>query len=49
MLTYGENKVFQDKTKFKQCQSKNPAIRKTVEEKLQPMDSNYTKENIGNM
>jgi hypothetical protein len=43
-----ENKVFYDKTKFKQYLSRNPVLRKVVEEKLQRKDVNNTYESTGN-
>ena len=40
----GENKIFQDKTKFKQCLSTNPALQRTLKGKLQHKDGNYALE-----
>jgi predicted HicB family RNase H-like nuclease len=39
-----ENKIFQDKPKFKQYISTNPALQRTLEEKLQHKEGTYTKE-----
>ena len=36
----GENKIFQDKNKFKQFAATNPALQKVIEGKLQPKESN---------
>ena len=44
----GETKVFQDKTKFKQCLSTNTALQKIIEEKVQHKKGNYTKEKARN-
>ena len=44
----GENKIFHDKTKFKQYLSTNPALQKILEGKLQPKEENYNHKNIGN-
>jgi hypothetical protein len=40
----GENKIFQDKTKFKQCLSTNPALQRMLEGKLQHKKGTHTKE-----
>jgi hypothetical protein len=39
-----EEKVFQDKTKFKQYLSTNPALQRILEGKLQHKEGTYTKE-----
>jgi hypothetical protein len=39
----GETKIFQDKTKFKQYTSTNPALQRIQEGKLQHKESNCTK------
>jgi hypothetical protein len=39
-----ETKIFQDKTKFKQCISTNPALQKILEGKLQHKKGIFTKE-----
>ncbi|MBV2133994.1 hypothetical protein KRX52_14530, partial [Pseudomonas sp. MAP12] len=44
----GENKIFHDKTRFKQYVTTNPALQKVLEGKLQPKEINYTHKNIGN-
>jgi hypothetical protein len=44
----GGNKIFHDKTKFKQYLLTNTALQKILEEKLQPKEVNYTQENTGN-
>ena len=44
----GENKIFQDKTRFKHYVATNPALQKVLEGKLQPKEINYTHINIGN-
>ena len=44
----GENKIFHEKTRFKQYISTNPAIQKVLEGKLQPKEVNYNQKNIGN-
>ena len=44
----GENKMFNDKTRFKQYVTTNPAIQKVLEGKLQSKEINYTCTNIGN-
>ena len=36
----GENKIFQDKNKFKQFAATNPALQKVIEGKSQPKESN---------
>ena len=36
----GENKIFQDKNKFKQYVATNPALQKVLEGKSQPKESN---------
>ena len=36
----GENKIFQDKNKFKQFIATNPALQKVIEGKSQPKESN---------
>ena len=36
----GENKIFQDKNKFKQFAATNSALQKVIEGKLQPKESN---------
>ena len=36
----GENKIFQDKNKFKQYVATNPALQKVIEGKSQPKESN---------
>ena len=38
----GENKIFQDKNKFKQFVATNPALQKVIEGKSQPKESNIT-------
>jgi hypothetical protein len=40
----GENKIFWDKTKFKQYLSVNPALVRITKRKLQRKESTYTKE-----
>ena len=40
----GENKIFQDKTKFKQYLSTNRALQRILEGKLQHKKDTYTKE-----
>jgi hypothetical protein len=40
----GENKIFWDKTKFKQYLSTNPALQRILERKLQHKDDTCTKE-----
>ena len=40
----GENKIFQDKTKFKQYLSTNPTIQRILEGKLQSKEGVFTKE-----
>jgi hypothetical protein len=40
----GENKIFHDKTKFKQYLSTNPALLKALEEKFQPKEVNHSHE-----
>ena len=40
----GETKIFQDKTKFKQYLSTNPALQRILEGKLQHKEGTYTKE-----
>ena len=42
----GENKIFHDKTRFKQYVSTNPALQKILEGKLQPKEANYNQKNI---
>ena len=42
-----ENMTFHGKTKFKHCLSTNIGLHKMLEGKLQPTESNYTK-NKGN-
>jgi hypothetical protein len=44
ITTDGDSKVFQDKTKFKQYLSTNPAIQGIIEGKLQHKEGNYTQE-----
>jgi hypothetical protein len=44
----GKNKIFYDKTKFKQYLSINPALQKILERKLQYKEASYTQENTGN-
>ncbi|KAL6081673.1 hypothetical protein STEG23_005580 [Scotinomys teguina] len=44
----GVNKTFQDKTKFKQYLSTNPALQKALEGGFQPKEARYTHENKGN-
>jgi hypothetical protein len=39
-----ENKLFQDKTKFKQYLSTNPTLQRILEEKLHHEEGIYTKE-----
>jgi hypothetical protein len=41
---YEESKIFQDKTKFKQYLSTNPALQRMLEGKLQHKKGTYTKE-----
>ena len=36
----GENKIFQDKNKFKQFVATNPDLQKVIEGKSQPKESN---------
>ena len=43
-----ENKIFRDKTRFKQCLFSNPALQKVLEEKLQPKKVRYINKNTGN-
>jgi hypothetical protein len=43
MKIEGENKIFHNKTKFKQYLSTNPAIHNILEEKLQPIPHPKTK------
>ena len=38
----GENKIFQDKKKFKQFVATNSALQKVIKGKLQPKESNIT-------
>ena len=38
----GENKIFQDKNKFKQYIATNPALQKVIEGKSQPKELNNT-------
>jgi hypothetical protein len=40
----GETKIFQDKTKFKQYLSTNPALQRIIDGKCQYMEGNYTLE-----
>jgi hypothetical protein len=40
----GETKVFNDKTKFTQYLSTNPALQKTIKGKLQPNERNEAQE-----
>ena len=40
-----ENKIFDDKNRFKQYISTNPALQKVLEEKSQPKETNYTHNN----
>jgi hypothetical protein len=40
----GENKIFQDKTKFKQYLFTNPALQRILEGKLQHKEDTCTKE-----
>jgi hypothetical protein len=40
----GETKVFQDKTKFTQNLSMNPALQRIIKEKLQHKEGNYAVE-----
>ncbi|KAL6030409.1 hypothetical protein STEG23_017097 [Scotinomys teguina] len=44
----GVNKTFQDKTRFEQYLSTNPALQKALEGRLQPKETRYTHENKGN-
>ncbi|KAL6088665.1 hypothetical protein STEG23_010199 [Scotinomys teguina] len=44
----GVNKTFQNKTKFKQYLSTNPALQKALEGGFQPKEVRYTHENKGN-
>ena len=37
----GENKIFHNKTRFKQYISTNPALQKVLERKLQPKEANW--------
>jgi hypothetical protein len=40
----GKTKIFQDKTKFLQCLSTNPALQNTIDGKGQHKEGNYTLE-----
>jgi hypothetical protein len=42
-------KIFQGKSKLKQCLSTNTALLRTLEIKLQHKEDNYIQENIGKM
>jgi hypothetical protein len=44
ITTYGETKIFHDKTKFKQNLSTNPALQRTIDGKLQYKEQNYPTE-----
>ncbi|KAL6038221.1 hypothetical protein STEG23_027303, partial [Scotinomys teguina] len=44
----GVNKTFQDKTRFEQYLSTNPALQKALEGRFQPKETRYTHENKGN-
>ncbi|CAH7484839.1 AABR07011733.1 [Phodopus roborovskii] len=44
----GENKIFNDKTRFSQYVSTNPALQKVLEGKFQPKEGNYAHKNVGN-
>ncbi|KAL6090569.1 hypothetical protein STEG23_009418, partial [Scotinomys teguina] len=44
----GVNKTFQDKTRFEQYLSTNPALQKALEGRFQPKEPRYTHENKGN-
>ncbi|KAL6090872.1 hypothetical protein STEG23_021833 [Scotinomys teguina] len=41
----GVNKTFQDKTRFEQYRSTNPALQKALEGRFQPKETRYTHEN----
>ena len=43
----GENKIFQDKNRFKQCITTNPALQKILEGKPQTKEANNTHNNTG--
>ena len=43
----GENKIFNDKNRFKQYVSINPDLQKVLEGKPQPKEANYTHNNTG--
>ena len=42
-----ENKIFNDKSRFKQYVTTNPVLKKVLEGKFQPQEFNYTHINIG--
>ena len=44
----GENKIFQDKSKFKQYLSTNTDLKKILEGKLQPKEDNCIQQNTVN-
>ena len=44
----GENKIFQDKNKFKQFIATNPALKKVIEGKSQPKESNIANTDSNN-
>ena len=44
----GENKIFQDKARFKQYLSTNLALQKVLEGKLQTKEVSYIHKNTGN-
>jgi hypothetical protein len=48
ITTYGETKIFHDKTKFKQYLSTNLALQWIIEGKVQHMEGNDTQEKARN-
>ena len=44
----GKSKIFNDKARFSQYASTNPALQKVLEGKLQPKEVNYAHKDIGN-
>ena len=44
----GENKIFHDKTRFKQYISTNPALKNELEVELKPKEFSYTHKDICN-
>ena len=44
----GENKIFNDKARFSQYISSNPALQKALKGKLQPKEIYYTHKDLGN-